>query len=118
MKDDKLIRQKRFEAQLVQLLNEAFADLNDPIFASITIVRVIVSKGKYDARVFISCDENESADVLTHLKHAKNAIRDYCLKTSGWFRCPKLHFEIDTSLETEKRLLLLLDNIAQKDSHE
>ena len=57
MKNEKMIRQKRLEAQFMQLLNESFADLDDPMFAGISVTHVVLSKGKYDARVFVRCDD-------------------------------------------------------------
>lgn len=115
MKNEKMIRQKRLEAQFMQLLNESFADLDDPIFAGISVTHVVVSKGKYDARVFVRCDdETQKTELLRHLKAASGAIREYCLQASGWFRCPKLHFEWEQN--TQQQLLVLLDSIAQEHS--
>lgn len=114
MKNDKIVRQKRLEAQFVQLLNESFADLNDPIFAGVSVVDVIISKGRYDARVFVQCDEANKTEVLRHLKHASGAIREYCLQASGWFRCPKLHFEWEQN--TQQHLLNLIDSLQHENT--
>ncbi|RAX58006.1 ribosome-binding factor A [Helicobacter monodelphidis] len=111
------IRQKRFESLLLELINEGFCELNDSRINGLVAVRVEVSRGKYDAQVFLDSSfiqETEKKEIQKRLKIASGAIRDYCLQSSGWFRCPKLHFAFDNSLKQTQKLDALFAQIEKE----
>ncbi len=117
MKHLKDIKQKRAESLLLELLNEALSILSDSRLNSLCVVNVILSKGKYDAKVFLDSSSipiDKQQEILKQLKAANGALKEYCLQATNWFRCPKLHFEFDNFLEQEQRIDFIFAQIAKE----
>ncbi|PAF51592.1 30S ribosome-binding factor RbfA [Helicobacter sp. 13S00477-4] len=104
---DKSIRLQRTESILKEILQEALCSLGDIKINGLSIVSVKCSKGKYYADVFIHPDfynTEEKRQILSGLKKAESILREYVLNASGWYKCPKLNFEFDDTLERNKTL--------------
>ena len=110
------IKRARSASLLKELIPEALGNLNDKVLKEITITDVVVKKGKYDANVYIDpsiYSDEEKKIILKKLKKAAPVLENFCLETSGWFRCPKFHFKFDESIEKSKRLEELFKKIKE-----
>ena len=108
------IKRKRKASLLIELLSEAFAQLDDERLRGLTVTDVDVKRGGYDADVYIDkslYSEDEQKEILKALKKAEPILRTYCLEASGWYKCPKLHFKFDELLEQQKRIEELFSKI-------
>ncbi|WP_104748480.1 30S ribosome-binding factor RbfA [Helicobacter cetorum] len=101
---------ERLESNLLELLQEALSSLNDSELNSLSVTRVECSRGKHHAHVFVLSKDNK---ILSKLKKAESLIRQFVLQTSGWFKCPKLSFALDNSLEEQLRLDAIFNQIAK-----
>ncbi len=101
---------ERLESNLLELLQEALAGLNDSELNSLSVTKVECSKGKHYAFVFVLSQDHK---ILSKLKKAEGLIRQFVLQASGWFKCPKLSFVSDNSLEKQLRLDALFNEIAK-----
>lgn len=101
------IKLKRTESLLKDLILEAIASIEDDYLAQVVVVDVACKKGKYDADVYLDStglNETDKKIILRSLKEFKAEIEEYCLQSSGWYRCPKLHFKFDQEFQRTKRL--------------
>jgi ribosome-binding factor A len=115
------IKLKRTESILLELIPEAISHLNDKRLHELEIVEVKCSRGKSDAKVYISVNsftEDEKRAHLKQLNKARAIIETFCLKDQGWYRCPKLTFEFDEQFEKSKKIEELFKKIAKDDSNE
>ncbi|PAF43203.1 30S ribosome-binding factor RbfA [Helicobacter sp. 11S02596-1] len=119
---DKSIRLQRTESVLKELLQEAISSLGDIKLNALGITGVRCSKGKYYAEVFIHPDfpiqdggnaNDERKQILSGLKKAEGILREYVLSASGWYKCPKLNFCFDDSLQKSKTLDEIFAQIAK-----
>lgn len=114
MKMKKGLKEKRAASLLRELICEALGTLNDEKLKGLTVTEVDVKRGMYDAEVYIDksiYSPEEQKEILRHLKRASGIIQGYCLESSGWFKCPKLHFKFDESLENQQRIEELFEKI-------
>ncbi|MCE3037222.1 30S ribosome-binding factor RbfA [Helicobacter anatolicus] len=103
----KTIKEQRTESLLLELLSEALVQLSDNRINHLSITRVVCSKGKYNAEVFVLLDTQEKEEkkqLLRLLQKAEGILRDYVLSASGWFKCPKFAFKEDDSLVVTNNL--------------
>ncbi len=104
---DKSIKIKRTESILKELIPEALSTLSDERIASIPVLGVVCSRGKYDAKVYLDpsfVDAEEERYILSHLKKARGYLENYCKQAEGWYRCPKFHFTFDHSLQKQNEM--------------
>lgn len=107
------IHLERTQSLLKELLIEALSNLEDSRINSVSITDVVCSRGKYNARVFIHTDTEDKAQILKALHRAQGILREYVLSNSGWYKCPKLEFVIDESMDRAQNLERLFANIEQ-----
>ncbi len=108
------LKEKRAASLLRELISEALGTLNDEKLRGLTVTDVDVKRGMYDAEVYIDKSiytPEEQKEILKHLKRAASVIQGYCLESSGWFKCPKLHFKFDDSLERQQKIEELFEKI-------
>ncbi|PAF49103.1 ribosome-binding factor A [Helicobacter sp. 12S02232-10] len=114
---DKSIRLQRTESVLKEILQEALCSLGDIKLNALGITNVNCSKGKYYAEVLIHPDfhtQDEQKQILSSLKKAEGILKEYVLNSSGWYKCPRLNFSFDDSLEKTKTLDDIFAQIAKK----
>ncbi|BAF69536.1 30S ribosome-binding factor RbfA [Nitratiruptor sp. SB155-2] len=101
------LKEKRAASLLRELIAEALGTLDDAMLRGLTVTEVDVKRGMYDADVYLDKSiytPEEQKEILKHLKRAAPIVQSYCLESSGWFKCPKLHFKFDDMLEEQKRI--------------
>ncbi len=111
------LKEKRAASLLRELISEALGTLNDEKLRGLTVTDVDVKRGMYDAEVYIDksiYSPEEQKEILKHLKRAAPVVQSYCLESSGWFKCPKLHFKFDDSLERQQKIEELFEKIKDK----
>ena len=110
------IKLKRTESILLELIPQALGAMNDKRLHDLTILEVVCSRGKSDAKVYINpyeYSDQEKRDYLKLLRKARPIIETYCLKDQGWYRCPKLAFEFDELLKKSQNIEELFKKIAK-----
>lgn len=115
------IKLKRTESILLELIPEALSQLNDKRLHELEVVEVKCSRGKSDAKVYLSpssFSEDEKRAYLKQLNKARAIVETYCLRDQGWYRCPKMTFEFDEQFEKSKRIEELFKKIAKDDTDE
>ena len=111
------IKKERFESRLKEIIAEAISSMQDSTINALAVVDVKVSKGKYDADIFIEgsdFSQEEKSKILNQLKKANRYISRFILASEDWFKVPKLHFKFDESLKSAKRLDELFEMIKSK----
>lgn len=111
------IQIERIQSLLKELLIEALSSLCDSRINGITITRVVCSKGKQSAQVFVQLDEQPS-QAIKSLRKAEGILKEYVLQNSGWYRCPHLIFVADEELSRTQHLEELFKQIATSKSPE
>ncbi|MDO7253307.1 30S ribosome-binding factor RbfA [Helicobacter cappadocius] len=114
---EKSIHLQRTQSVLKEMLQEAISGLSDTRVNSASVVEVVCSRGKYNADVFIHPDfysPEEKKQVLKGLKKAEGVLREYILSVSGWYKCPKLNFCFDETLQKTKNLDEIFNQIAKE----
>ncbi len=114
---DKSIKIKRVESVLKELIPEAIATLSDEKINNTAVLNVKCSRGKYNAEVFLDpsfTDQEDEKYVIKHLEKASSYIENHCKQIEGWYRCPKLKFIFDHSLEKQNRLDTLFEQISKE----
>jgi len=112
--NESTIKRERLASRLQELINEALSSMNDARLRELVVVDVEVSRGKYDADVFLegsNYNKEEEQKILFLLKKASGYIAKYCLSSEDWFRVPKFHFKFDESLKSKKRIDELFEMI-------
>ncbi|MBT5934332.1 30S ribosome-binding factor RbfA [Sulfurimonas sp.] len=115
------IKLKRTEAVLLELISKALGTMNDKRLHDLSIIEVVCSRGKSDAKVYINPNEfkeQEKRDYLKLLRNARPIIETYCLKDQGWYRCPKFTFEFDEQFAKSQKLDDLFKQIAKDKKEE
>ena len=105
------------ESRLKELIAEAVATLNDERLSSLTVLDVKVTKGKYDADVYIDgsdFDKDEKQRLEALLKKSSSYLQQYALASEDWFKVPKLHFKFDDSFSSMSRMDELFDKISKR----
>ena len=116
---NKTIKIQKTQALLQEVLTTALSELHDPLLHSLSVTKVLCSKGKYHAKVFIESsglDKDQQNKILTHLNRAKSILREYVLSATGWFKCPDFSFVFDDELNTSKSLDALFEQIKNQRS--
>ncbi|WP_394908245.1 30S ribosome-binding factor RbfA [uncultured Helicobacter sp.] len=116
---DKTIKIQKTQALLQEVLTTALSELDDPLLHSLSVTRVLCSRGKYHAKVFIESstfDDQEKSQILAHLNRAKSLLREYVLSATGWFKSPDFSFVFDDELSTSKNLDALFEQIKKQRS--
>jgi len=120
MKVDRLTRvnellRREIGGILFRVLDRSVIDL-----AAVTVTHVIANSNLRDARVLISVrgDEALHRRALNHLQSRHAAIQEEVAKTVILKYTPRLHFELDRSLESGDRILTLLSTLPTPDEHE
>jgi ribosome-binding factor A len=111
------IKRKRTESTLKEVLPEAFASLDDERINHLSVVDVVCSRGRYDARVFLDpsdLDPAEQAEALRRLRKVSSHLTAYVRDTEGWYRAPKFTFAFDDQLERISRMEALFAQIATR----
>ncbi|WP_034583514.1 30S ribosome-binding factor RbfA [Helicobacter pametensis] len=114
---DEKIKLQRSQSLLKELVSEALSTLSNPDLHSLSVTDVVCSRGKYHAEVFIESSDlspQERTLILKELKKAEGALREYILRSSGWFKCPKLSFKCDDSLISRNNLDQIFAQIAKE----
>ena len=118
MKKESQIKHLRFQNRLKDVIAEAISTLNDKTANSVVVLEARVSRGKYDADIFLdgsSLNAEERKNSIKALKKASNYIKEYCKRSEDWFKIPKLHFKFDDSLLTANRIDELFEKIKNKE---
>lgn len=115
------IKHQRMQSRLREVIAEAISTLNDERLAGLVVLDVKVSKGKYDAEVYLdgsdfSNDDKQRLEAL--LKKSSGYIQKFCLASDDWFKIPKLHFKFDDAFSTISRMDELFDKISQRKKDE
>ena len=111
------VKKGRFEARLRELVSEALSSMSDSRVSTLVVVDVEVSKGKYDADIFIEgsdFEKEEKQQILNQLKKASGYINRFVLASEDWFKVPRLHFKFDDSLKSANRIDELFEMIKSK----
>lgn len=111
------IKQQRTQSLLQEVLSEALSQLNDTQINNLSITRVICSKGKHSAEVFIEATDiaqDERKLIAQKLNKAQGILKEHILSSTQWFRAPALRFSFDDSLQNANTLDLLFAQIAQE----
>lgn len=114
---EKSIKLQRSQALLKELISEALSSLNNPSLRALSITDVVCSKGKHHAEVFIESSDFSREDrmaILKDLRKAEGVLREYILNASGWFKCPKMSFKFDETLQSGNSLDQLFEKIAKE----
>lgn len=114
---EKSIKLQRSQALLKELISEALSSLSNPTLNALSITDVVCSKGKHHAEVFIESSDLSSQERITILKELRKAegiLREYILNSSGWFKCPKMSFKFDETLQSSHSLDRLFEKIAKE----
>ncbi len=91
-------------------------DLADPNIGFVTITGAKISSDYKKAFIYFSVigDEARQQETLRRLNHAAGYVR-HLLKQKVILRTmPEIHFEIDTLLQAEQRIGLILDDLSKK----
>ena len=92
-------------------------ELNDPrIGEIISITRVNVSADLENADAYVSVlgDADEKASTIAALSHAAPFLRRHLLERIRIRRVPRLHFELDESIEEAARVLDLMRQVSRE----
>ena len=111
------LKEKRAASLLRELISEALGTLDDERLQGLTVTDVEVKRGMYDANVYLDpsiYSNEEQKEILRQLKKAAPLLQSYCLEASGWFKCPKFHFEFDKLLDQQKRIEELFTKIKEE----
>lgn len=117
--EKELIKLKQKESLLKEALYEAMGSLNDTRINSLSILDVILKKGKYDADIYLDptgFDSKEQKESLRALKKAEGVIKRQVLTSTDWFKCPALHFKFDSSMGEASRLEAIFDKIKKDEA--
>jgi len=111
------IKQKRVQSRLKELVAEAVATLNDDRISGLTVLDVKITRGMYDADVYIdgtgiTKEDRQKFEAL--LKKASGYIQRYCLSSEDWYKIPKLHFKFDDSITSFNRIDELFYQVSKK----
>lgn len=101
------IKKLRTESSLKSLIPEALSQLGDERLHELSVLAVTCSRGRSDARVFLDpafCEKSEEGVYLKQLRKARQIIETYIKSDQGWYRCPKLVFEFDHTLEHTNKM--------------
>ncbi len=101
------IKKLRTESSLKSLIPEALSQLGDERLHELSVLEVVCSRGRSDAKVYLDpafCEKEEEGLYLKQLRKATNTIENYIKNDQGWYRCPKLVFEFDRQLEHTNRM--------------
>lgn len=111
------IKHQRLESRLKEVLAEAVATLSDERLSGLTVLDVKVTKGKYDADVYLDgseFDKGERQRLEALLKKSSSFLQQYALASGDWFKIPKLHFKFDDSFSSASRMDELFDKISKR----
>jgi ribosome-binding factor A len=110
MKVDRLTRvnellRREIGVVLYRLVDRSIVDV-----AAVTITHVTVSSDLRTARVLVSVrgDEAQHQRVLHHLRSLRAAVQEAIAETVVLKYTPRLHFDLDGSVEAGDRILTLL----------
>ena len=112
------VKHQRIQARLFELLNEGVSLLNNDTLNDLTVLRVDLHKGRYDADVYIDgtdISQDMRGSLIAKLNKASGFLKSHCLASESWFKAPNLHFHFDDSLETYKRIDDIFEQIRSKD---
>lgn len=115
----KSIKLAKVESLLKELLPSALATLDDEELASLSVLDVRCSKGKYDAKVYLDKSfftQQEQNMLVKRLKKASGLLKSYCLNATNWYRCPDFNFVFDDEVDKAIHLEQLFKKI-EKDLH-
>jgi ribosome-binding factor A len=113
----KNVKLAKVESLLRELLPAALATLDDEELASLSVLDVRCSKGKYDAKVYLDksfYSQKEQNELVKRLRKASGIVKSYCLNATNWYRCPDFNFIFDDEVEKTMHLEELFKKI-QKD---
>lgn len=115
----KNIKIEKTQALLEEVLTTALSELDDPLLRSLSFTRVLCSRGKYHAKVFIessAINKEQRPKILSHLNKAKSLLREYVLSATGWFRSPDFSFVFDDELRASQNLNAIFEQIKNQRS--
>ena len=114
MSVDRLVRvnellKREIGLSLYRVITEGGFDLS-----AVTITKVIVSKDLANARVLVSIRDHEDnrGQMLDRLRSHRGEIQKLVSSVVVLKRTPRLHFDLDTSIEEGDRVLQLLTTLA------
>jgi ribosome-binding factor A len=113
------IKRKRTESRLMELIPEALSTLNDNRINGLSVIEVVCSKGRYNAKVYLDksyLNETEQKEALRQLRKVSNYLSAYIRDSEGWFKVPKFTFEFDEQLERISHIEKLFKQIARRDN--
>jgi len=117
MAGEKSIKLQRTESVLRELIPEALSTLNDDMLNGLCVIDVECTRGKYDATVYLDkmmFDAAEQKYIIKHLKKVNSHIKNHCMQTEGWFRCPDFKFIFDDKLEKQNQMDDLFAQVARE----
>jgi ribosome-binding factor A len=111
------IKRKRTESVLREVIPEALATLNDDRINALSVIEVVCSRGRSDAKVYLDkafLTEEEQQEALRQLRKVSKYLQDHIKKMQGWYKTPNLTFEFDEQFEKVSRIEALFDQIAKE----
>ncbi len=112
----KSIKVQRKESLLKEIIPEVLSQMGDSRIRGLSVIDVICSRDGSDATVYLEksyLNENEQKQALKKLKQATPYIQTQTLKSTGWYKVPKLKFTFDSLLEQENRMEELFAKISK-----
>ncbi len=114
---EKSIKLQRTESVLKELIPEALCTLNDEMINALCVTDVECTRGKYDATVYLDkmmFNDAEQRYIINHLKKVNSHIKNHCMQSEGWFRCPDFKFKFDDKLEIQNQMDALFEQVADE----
>jgi len=111
------IKRHRTESILREVIPEALATLNDERINALSVVEVVCSRGRSDAKVYLDkawLSEEEQREALRQLRKVARYLQDHIKKAQGWYKTPNLTFAFDDQYEKVSRIEELFDKIAKE----
>ncbi len=110
-----IYRKSMLESEIQKLLSEAISNMKDPRIKRefITVSRVVLSKDKRYADVYISYLglDNERKEMLEILERAKGYLRSYIAKNLRIYTTPEIRLHEDRGIESSVRIQKILSDL-------
>lgn len=105
---------EQVQSELAKIISQ---ELNDPRLHFVTVTRVTVSSDLEHADVYVSVlgSDEEEAETLAALKHARAYVRTLLAQRLPLRHVPELHFQPDKAIENTMRVWELLEDLKEEE---
>ena len=111
------IKRHRTESILREVIPEALSTLDDERINALSVIEVVCSRGRNDAKVYLDkafLTEAEQQEALRQLRKVSKYLQDRIKKMQGWYKAPNLTFAFDDQFEKVSRIESLFEQIAEE----